>query len=58
MAWNTRPYVIINGQNSMEINGLMISNLPPISKPMMRVSAEEIDGRDGALKPACCALTV
>ena len=47
MAWNTRPYVIINGQNSMEINGLMISNLPPISKPMMRVSAEEIDGRDG-----------
>ena len=47
MAVNIRPYIIINGQSSMEVNGLLISELPPITKPMMRVSAEEIDGRDG-----------
>lgn len=47
MAVNIRPYIIINGQSSMEVNGLMISELPPITKPMMRVTAEEIDGRDG-----------
>lgn len=47
MAVNIRPYIIINGQSSMEVNGLMISSLPPITKPMMRVMAEEIDGRDG-----------
>ena len=47
MAVNIRPYIIINGQSSMEVNGLLISELPPITKPMMRVNAEEIDGRDG-----------
>jgi phosphotransferase system enzyme I (PtsI) len=31
----------------MEVNGLMITKLPPIKKPQMRVTAEEIDGRDG-----------
>jgi len=47
MAVNIRPYIIINGKSSMEVNGLMISELPPITKPQMRVTAEEIDGRDG-----------
>ena len=47
MAFNIRPYIIINGQSSMEINGLMITSLPPISKPQMRGVSEEIDGRDG-----------
>ena len=40
-------YVIINGVSSKNINGLLIQNLPPISKPKIRTSAEEIDGRDG-----------
>lgn len=42
-----RNYVIINGVNSLTINGLAINELPPISKPPMRVLQEEIDGRDG-----------
>ena len=42
-----RDYVIINGVNSLTINGLAISKLPPISKPLMRNIKEEIDGRDG-----------
>ena len=42
-----RDYVIINGVNSLTINGLAISKLPPISKPLMRNTKEEIDGRDG-----------
>lgn len=44
-----RPYIILNGKNSDEIEGLLIQTLPPISKPEMRVSTEEIDGRDGDL---------
>ncbi len=47
MAVNIRPYIIINGKSSMEVNGLLVSELPPIKKPQMRVTAEEIDGRDG-----------
>ena len=47
MAVNIRPYIIINGQSSLEVNGLMICSLPPITKPKMRATAEEIDGRDG-----------
>lgn len=42
-----RPYLIINGTNSNDINGLLIQDLPPISKPAMKVKTEEIDGRDG-----------
>lgn len=42
-----RYYVIINGVNSLTIQGLAISKLPSISKPMMRNMREEIDGRDG-----------
>lgn len=40
-------YIMINGVSSKNINGLLIQNLPPISKPKIRTSAEEIDGRDG-----------
>lgn len=42
-----RYYVIINGVNSLTIEGLAIRTLPPISKPAMRNLREEIDGRDG-----------
>lgn len=42
-----RPYVIINGVNSNTITGLIISKLPPVTKPQMRVLTEQIDGRDG-----------
>ena len=42
-----RYYVIINGVNSLTIEGLAIRTLPPISKPAMRNIREEIDGRDG-----------
>ncbi len=41
-----RDYVIINGVNSLTIDGLAISKLPPITKPLIR-SQREIDGRDG-----------
>ena len=37
----------LNGVNSNTIAGLLISKLPPISKPLMRTQVEEIDGRDG-----------
>ena len=40
-------YVIINGVNSNTKTGLMINELPPITKPSMRTDTEEIDGRDG-----------
>lgn len=40
-------YIVLNGKRSSLIKGLLIQSLPPISKPMMRSSIEEIDGRDG-----------
>lgn len=40
-------YVIINGNSSLNIQGLAIESLPNISKPLIRTSREEIDGRDG-----------
>ena len=40
-------YVIINGESSLDIEGLAIESLPAISKPLMRSKREEIDGRDG-----------
>lgn len=40
-------YVILNSVKSSTIKGLLISSLPSISKPLMRTSTEEIDGRDG-----------
>ena len=42
-----REYIILNGVSSQTISGLLIQNLPPISKPKQRVNIEEIDGRDG-----------
>lgn len=40
-------YIIINGKKSTLINGLIITSLPPITKPKIRYRAEEIDGIDG-----------
>lgn len=40
-------YIILNGQISTNIPGLLIQELPPISKPLIRTEVEEIDGRDG-----------
>lgn len=42
-----RNYIILNGTNSNTITGLLIQELAPISKPLMRTEIEEIDGRDG-----------
>lgn len=42
-----RNYVIINGVNSLTIQGLAIKTMPPITKPIQRTLREEIDGRDG-----------
>lgn len=42
-----RPWVLINDMPSYGVNGLIITSLPPITKPKMRYSSEEIDGRDG-----------
>lgn len=42
-----RPYIILNGVSSYGINGLLVTSLPPVSKPAIRTSVEEIDGRDG-----------
>lgn len=42
-----RDYIILNGQKSTDINGLLIQSLPPISKPLLRTQTETIDGRDG-----------
>lgn len=40
-------YIELNGEKSTNVKGLIIQSLPPITKPKMRYSAEEIDGRDG-----------
>lgn len=37
----------LNGTKSTDVKGLMIQSLPPITKPKVRTSKEEIDGRDG-----------
>lgn len=42
-----RDYIIINRKKSTLVNGLIITSLPPITKPKMRYIAEEIDGVDG-----------
>lgn len=42
-----RNYIKINGISSDTVAGLIISELPPISKPFMRTDIEEIDGRAG-----------
>ena len=43
----SRNYIILNGKNSIVIPGLMINELPPITKPKIRAEIEEIDGKDG-----------
>ena len=40
-------YISLNGYKSTLIKGLLISELPPITKPAMRTSVDEVDGRDG-----------
>lgn len=40
-------YLIWNDKNSNDISGLIICELPPITKPKIRTSTTEIDGRDG-----------
>ena len=40
-------YVVLNGKKSNEVKGLLISALPPITKPLIRSEIMEIDGRDG-----------
>lgn len=47
-----RPYLIINGVNSMDVKGLLIQSLPPIVAPKMRTKSEEISGRDGDIVTA------
>lgn len=42
-----RPWVLINNKPSYGVGGLIVTSLPPITKPAMRYSSEEIDGRDG-----------
>ena len=42
-----RPWVLINEKPSYGVGGLIVTSLPPITKPAMRYSSEEIDGRDG-----------
>lgn len=39
--------IIWKNKSSKEIEGLIITNTPPITKPKMRVDKIEIDGRDG-----------
>lgn len=40
-------YIELNGEKSTNVKGLIIQSLPPITKPKVRTSIEEIDGRDG-----------
>lgn len=40
-------YIILNGEISTNIQGLLIQELPPITKPKIRTQIEEIDGKDG-----------
>ena len=42
-------YIVWNGKDSREIDGLLISELPPITKPQMRVKETLIDGVDGSI---------
>ncbi len=39
--------ITLNGVSSSTIQGLLIQELPPISKPKIRTQTEDIDGRDG-----------
>lgn len=40
-------YIELNGKSSLDVQGLLIQSLPPITKPKIRTEITEIDGRDG-----------
>lgn len=40
-------YIELNGKSSLDVQGLLIQSLAPITKPKIRTQVEEIDGRDG-----------
>ena len=42
-------YIYWKGKYSRDVNGLIICELPPITKPKMRTKVETIDGRDGSI---------
>lgn len=42
-------YIIWNNKDSRDIKGLLISELPPITKPNLRVKETVIDGVDGSI---------
>lgn len=42
-----RDYIIFKNIKSSSLDGFMICELPPITKPEMRTSIIEIDGKDG-----------
>ena len=42
-------YLIWNGKDSRDIKGLIICELPPVSKPQMKVAETSIDGVDGSI---------
>ena len=42
-------YIIFDNKDSRDIKGLLISELPPISKPNMRAKETVIDGVDGSI---------
>ena len=42
-------YIFWKGKDSRDVNGLIICELPPITKPKMRTKVETIDGRDGSI---------
>ena len=42
-------YINWNGKDSREIQGLLISELPPITKPKLRTKETVIDGVDGSI---------
>ena len=42
-------YIIWNNKDSRDIKGLLISELPPITKPNIRVKETIIDGVDGSI---------
>ncbi len=40
-------YIIWKGQDSRGLNGLIISELPPITRPSIKTQVTEIEGKDG-----------
>lgn len=41
-------YIIFKNIDSRNVKGLIVSELPPITKPKMRVRIDTIDGKDGS----------